>query len=434
MGVQVAAHEREGRRFGDAVFRAFRRHGVDTGWPPQPVVGREAERAVAGGQPPKPVDDAGERRAGVGQVEAQAVEGRRLRRLLAQVGQRVGVRLRAVVRDVLRDQLAEVAGAGVVAAERGEVGQDEARRVQVAEHDREQQRGAAGQPRVEAACWRFIGWRVRFSPGGGQVEGDREGGAGGEGEQRRNNQVIGDGRDQTQQQHRRAGQHEAEVVVVEEAASVPRVDGRKDGAAQDAVEVGEVHRLLIAELALPQVGVDEAYDQQRPKRGQRDDFEGQQRAAMRTDVGDDFGRSAPDDHRRDDRQQRQPQQQAALRPQRQPQACAVPAKPGDQQQADPLGEAVAPVGQTRRERVQQRPDQPADDDVQQPPDGQTQRRLGVDGGLAVETLGPGPIVVLERANGVGVFQAIRLIRRQRSALGPRLVGERAQRQHGQHDA
>ncbi len=68
------------------------------------------------------------------------------------------------------------------------------------------------------------GRRAGHQPGDGQVEGHRLGDEGQPGQQR--------------------GHHVAKVVIADGIAGQPRVERREGGAAADAIEEGELHRLF----------------------------------------------------------------------------------------------------------------------------------------------------------------------------------------------
>src|SRR5262249_2792687 len=144
-------------------------------------------------------------------------------------------------------------GDGEVTERRLPLVQELGEAVEVADHSESR---AARQPRPPAA---------------------REAGHNGEGtahrhaEEQRNRQVEGCRGSQGGELDKGGDEELAIIVVVDVAAGEERVVGRHIAAAQNGVEVGELHRLLAAVKEVPEVGVERAY----PGKGEEGSEEGE---------------------------------------------------------------------------------------------------------------------------------------------------------------
>jgi len=218
-----------------------------------------------------------------------------------------------------------LAGDRPPAARARQGGDDQADVVQIAQHHRQQHGRPARHPGI--APQRTGPAVLLAPPAPHQVEGGRERGHPGQGEQRRQDQVEGHRRQQTQQLDRRPHQHEAVIVVVDVPAGEPGVDRREECAAQHAVEVGEVHRPLAAEVGMPQVGVAQPHAQEGQEQQQPQPFQDQHLPPVRPHIGAQRRPPPPAQRRAGDQHQQQRQQQPAPRPRRQAQAGPQPRQP-----------------------------------------------------------------------------------------------------------
>ena len=159
---------------------------------------------------------------------------------------------------MLRNKKVFQAGRRAISAQLRQAVAQHSHRIQVAEQYAERQRHESRQPGIARSARVFpAGFRHRCSraPARVDVEGGGEGADSRQAENSGNHQVVGEGRRDAQQQSRRAQQDIAEVVVVDEATGKPGINRRESCAAQDAIQIGEVHRLFAALGRMPQVRI-----------------------------------------------------------------------------------------------------------------------------------------------------------------------------------
>ena len=212
-----------------------------------------------------------------------------------------------------------------MAAQSGQTVAENAQGVQVAQHDCQQQRRATGHPWAGSSA-RRAAWlrRVRRAPTLHQIEGHSKGAHAGQGEQGGHNQGVGNGRLNAGEQHGRTDQHVAEVVIIEVTAGVPGIQRRETAAAQNSVEIGEIHGLFAAKILMPQVRVAHTHEQKAQEEQQQQGLNGEQAAPARAQP-DAKSTPLPAQHERATRQQQDKQDcDSARAPQRQTSAATLP--------------------------------------------------------------------------------------------------------------
>ncbi len=192
-----------------------------------------------------------------------------------------------------------------------------------------------------------------------QTPGNAEHPQTGHAEQHRQGQVIGQGGDDAQQFGQRAHEDEAEVVVVDVAAGVPRVVGREGGGAHDGREIGQVHRLLAAPDNVPHVRVAQPDADHDQEQGHAQQLDQQDVAGSLVDERPQLLAPAPGDGRADAHERRQRQQDRPARIGQELDARRQPRQIRYDQQPQHPRQRVAPVGQAAQGHEGQREGRPA---------------------------------------------------------------------------
>jgi len=281
---------------------------------------------------------------------------------------------------------------------------------QVTQHRDEQgaQQPDEDGPAADAAHVEGTADAAPLRPGAVEVIGDAKGAHGRHGEPGRDDQVVGHGGRDADELDQRPDHDLAKVVIVEIAPGEPRVVGRKLGALDDGVQVGQVHGLFAALPGMPQVGVAPADDPEEAKERQEEDLADQHEAPLPPARGEQLGHPPP----------RAGQQHAAVRHgghdgQRQPDgATAVvqrrqvgqhPRQPGQEQHAHRPGQDPAPVGQPAKDGQGQGQGRQAHRRQQQQPG---QGRPAAGQAVAVKDRRPGAALLLDLALLGGEHQRV----------------------------
>ena len=209
---------------------------------------------------------------------------------------------------------------------------------------------------------------------GGQRMADREGGAHGKRKEQRHGQVEPYGGPDARQADQDREQELPIVVIVQITLSIVGVRGREIGAAQDRVEVGNVHQLFAAVPGLPQVRVENADADKDQERDSKQDLAHQDQAPSLLQPGSHLCLVAPQQQggeQGQDTYRRIGERQAVLE---QPQTGGQPDQVADDQQRDHARQHDSAIPQPAKQHKCHRPGQPAQGRDQQPPQEYSQGR------------------------------------------------------------
>ncbi len=240
-------------------------------------------------------------------------------------------------------------------------------------------------------------------------------------EQRRQDQVVRDGRHDAEPFHRRADQHEAIVIVIDVAARKPRVISGEGTALQHRVEVREIHRALAALGGMPQVGVAEAHQQVEEEEAEKDQLDGQEEATVGPPLFEQLSALHPADAQACRRQpgEYQPDRQPRIR---QPDGTRQPREVGQQRQPEDATQRVRVYAQPRQGQPRQRIGHHTEGKDEEVPEEQSQHGITILEGIVTEQLRPGAaglllLPAIGRKQQVFVLIRVGLARREMHRAG-----------------